>query len=67
MLGAELRTIREGQGLSLRAAAERAGLSREALSSLERGARYPTLRTLEALCTVLNIRIVITPEETIIE
>lgn len=67
MLGAELRLIRESQGLSIRDLASRAGLSAEAVSAIERGARYPNLSTLESLASVLEVTVVIGPDETIIE
>jgi len=67
MLGQELRAIREKRGLSLAEIAAASGISREALGAVERGDRYPTLRTLEALCECLNLHILIGPSETIIE
>lgn len=67
MLGAELRRARERAGLGVRELATLAGLSPEAVSAIERGRRYPSLQTLEALAHALNIRIVIGPDETIIE
>jgi transcriptional regulator with XRE-family HTH domain len=67
MLGQELRVIRERRGLTVRTAAGLASISAEALSALERGDRYPSLRTLESLAEVLRIRIVIGPDETVVE
>jgi transcriptional regulator with XRE-family HTH domain len=67
MLGAELRQAREKRGLSVRELARAAGLSAEAVSAIERGQRYPSLRTLECLAAALQITIVIGPEETILE
>lgn len=67
MLGTDLREVRLQQGLSIRELAEKAGLSKEAVSSVERGAKYPTLHTLECLAAALQIRIVIEPQETIVE
>lgn len=67
MLGDELRQTREKQGLSVREVARLAGLSAEAVSAIERGQRYPSLRTLEGLAQALRITIVIGPEETILE
>lgn len=67
MLGGEIRSVREARGLSIREAAEHAGLSAEALSAVERGARYPSLHTLELLAAALDVRFIIGPDETIIE
>lgn len=67
MLGDELRQAREREGLSVREAARLAGLSAEAVSAIERGQRYPSLRTLECLAQALQITIVIGPDETILE
>jgi len=67
MLGSDLREARLQRGLSIREIAEAAGLSKEAVSSVERGAKYPNLHTLECLATALQIRIVIDPLETIVE
>jgi transcriptional regulator with XRE-family HTH domain len=67
MLGGELRLLRERQGLSLREVARQAQISPEALSSIESGKRYPSLRTLEALAGALRIQVIIGPEETTIE
>lgn len=67
MLGAELRQVREGRGLGIRELARLAGLSYEAVSAIERGVRYPSLQTLERLAGALRIRIVIGPDETILE
>lgn len=67
MIGAELKSVRERRGLGLRELAALAGLSAEAVSAVERGSRYPSLPTLEALAAVLEIRIVVGPIETVIE
>lgn len=67
MLGEELSLIRERRGLSIRDLSAESGVSREAISAIERGVRYPSLQTLEALAHVLNISIVIGPSETVIE
>lgn len=67
MLGDEVRAIRERKGLTLRDCAEKAGISREALSGVERGTRYPSLRTLEALASCLGVSFIVGPVETIIE
>ena len=67
MLGQELRAVRERRGLSIRETARRAGISSEAISDIERGLRYPTLRSLEALAHVLDLCIEIGPDETIVK
>lgn len=67
MLGEELSLIRERRGLSIRDLSAESGVSREAISAIERGVRYPSLQTLEALAHVLNISIIIGPSETVIE
>lgn len=67
MLGAELRVIRERQSLTLRSLATMTGLSPEAISSVERGGRYPSLRTLECLAEGLHIFIIIGPVDTTLE
>lgn len=66
-LGRELRALREGRGLSARYAAGMAGLSPSALTSIERGERYPSLETLEALCGVLRVTVIVGPRETFLE
>lgn len=67
MIGTEIRELRLSKGLSVREAAQRAGISAEALSAIERGARYPSLNSLERLATALDVRFVIGPDETVIE
>jgi transcriptional regulator with XRE-family HTH domain len=67
MIGEELRAIREKRGVSARTMAREAGISSSTLQAIESGARYPSLRTLEALAECLRISIVIGPAETIIE
>lgn len=67
MLGEDLSLIRERRGLSIRDLAAESGVSREAISAIERGVRYPSLQTLEALARILNISVIIGPTETVIE
>lgn len=67
MLGMELREIRERLGLSQAQVGKAAHVSREAIATIERGERYPNLRTLEGIASCLRIRIVIGPQETHIE
>ena len=63
-LGPALQAVRISRGHSLRETAEKAGLSVEAVSAVERGVRYPSLRTLECLAMALNITIVVGPKKT---
>ena len=67
MIGPELRAVREQLGITREACAEAGGLSLSVLEKLERGDRYPSLRTLEALAACLGVSIIITPTETYIE
>jgi transcriptional regulator with XRE-family HTH domain len=67
MLGKEIRDIRERRGLSQADVAKRAGVSREAIAAIERGERYPNLRTLEGIAECLGVTFVIGPKETHIE
>lgn len=52
-IGARLRALREGRGLSQDRAAARAGLARSTVSEAERG-RNPTLHTLVRLLRVYD-------------
>jgi transcriptional regulator with XRE-family HTH domain len=56
-VGGRLRLLREQQGLSLRAVAERCGLSINAISLIERGENSPTVSSLHRLATALNVPI----------
>jgi transcriptional regulator with XRE-family HTH domain len=67
MLGKDLRHARKEVGLGVRELARITELSPEAISAIERGHRYPSLQTLETLVGPLRIRIVIGPDETIVE
>jgi transcriptional regulator with XRE-family HTH domain len=67
MLGRELCDARERRGLSIRELSAESGVSREAISAIERGDRYPSLQTLEALAHALNISVIIGPDETVVE
>lgn len=66
-LGTEIRAVRERKVLSLRECAETSGVSRGALAAVERGRRYPSLKTLEALAECLGVTFVIGPRDTILE
>jgi transcriptional regulator with XRE-family HTH domain len=67
MLGTDLRAAREERGLSVPAVAHAAGLSLSSLYAIERGDRYPSLATLEALAECLQVTVVIGPHETTVE
>jgi len=56
-VGLRLRTLREQRGFSMRALAERCGLSINAISQIERGENSPTVATLHRLSTALNANI----------
>jgi transcriptional regulator with XRE-family HTH domain len=56
-VGLRLRSLRDQQGFSLRALAERCGLSINAISLIERGENSPTVSTLHRLSTALNVPI----------
>ncbi len=56
-VGQRIRTIRERQRLSLRALAERSGLSFNAISLIERGENSPTVSSLHLLATALRVPI----------
>jgi transcriptional regulator with XRE-family HTH domain len=55
VVGANLRAARTQHGLSLSETARRAGIGKGTLSELEAGRRNPTLETLYALATVLDV------------
>jgi HTH-type transcriptional repressor of puuD len=52
-----LRELRDERGLSQRALAEKAGISREYLSRLETGRQDPTLSTLEKIARALKVTV----------
>jgi transcriptional regulator with XRE-family HTH domain len=52
-----LRQLRNERGLSQRALAEKAGISREFLARLETGRQDPTLSTLEKIAKALKVRV----------
>ena len=56
-LGPRIRGVRERQKLSLRALADRCGLSTNAISLIERGENSPSIATLHKLATALGMRI----------
>lgn len=53
-----VRQTREAQGLSMLAVAERAGLSQQMVSYVERGIRKPSLETLVRIAHVLELDLV---------
>jgi Predicted transcriptional regulator len=56
-LAMRIREERERQGLSMLAVAERAGLSQQMVSYVERSMRNPSLGTLIRVCDVLKLDI----------
>lgn len=55
--GARLQSLRKEQSISQEKLAELSGLHRTYISSLERGARNPTITTLNSIAKALNIEI----------
>jgi XRE family transcriptional regulator, regulator of sulfur utilization len=56
-VGARVRELREARGVSLNSLARAAGLGKGTLSELEAGIRNPTLATLFAITTALDVPI----------
>ena len=56
-VGVRIRALRNAQGLSLQALAERCGLSANAISRIERGENSPTVSSLHRLATTLGVPI----------
>jgi transcriptional regulator with XRE-family HTH domain len=56
-VGKKLRLVREEQGLSQRELAQRAGISTNAISLIERDETSPSVSTLQNLAAALNIKI----------
>jgi transcriptional regulator with XRE-family HTH domain len=56
-VGARIRSIRKQQKVSLRALADRCGLSANAISLIERGENSPTVSSLRRLSAALNVPI----------
>lgn len=56
-VGKQIRKLRLRQGLSLRALAERGGMSANAISLIERGENSPTVSTLHQITMALNVSI----------
>lgn len=57
-MGATLRDLREGRGMSARQLAERADLSAPMISRIETGSVSPSIATLEALASALDVPLV---------
>lgn len=56
-VGKQIRKLRISRGLSLRALADRGGMSANAISLIERGENSPTVSTLHQLTTALDVSI----------
>ncbi len=54
-IGAKIRQVRMGQGLTLRQVAEKVGLTRAAISQIERDRSNPSIGTLKAIADALGI------------
>jgi transcriptional regulator with XRE-family HTH domain len=57
-VGQRIRSLRERQGLTLRALAKRCGLSITAISQIERGENSPTVSSLHMLAAALGVSII---------
>ena len=55
LFGKKIQTIRKARGLSQEALAERAGISAQYVSNIERGKENPTLDMLFLLCDALKV------------
>jgi transcriptional regulator with XRE-family HTH domain len=55
-VGANVRQIREGQGISQEELADRAGIHRTYISGVERGIRNPTVTVLEKIAKALKVK-----------
>ena len=55
-VGNKLRTVREERGLSQRELAQRAGISTNAISLIERDENSPSVSTLQSLAAALNVK-----------
>ena len=56
-LGAQVRRLRKARRMSIETVAQRADVSIGLVSQIERGLSSPSLKTLRALCSVLNVPI----------
>jgi transcriptional regulator with XRE-family HTH domain len=57
MINERLKKIRKEQGLSLRALAEKSGISKSTLNDIENGKSNPTTETLAKIAKALNIKV----------
>lgn len=57
-IGVRIRQIRNRHGLSMRALANGAGLSTNAISKIERGVSSPTVSSLQSIASALNVSMV---------
>ncbi|MDP3495567.1 MAG: helix-turn-helix transcriptional regulator [Hyphomonadaceae bacterium] len=55
-VGANLRRVREAQGISQEDLADRAGLHRTYVSGVERGVRNPTVKVLDKTAKALKVK-----------
>ena len=55
-VGANLRRVREAQGISQEDLADRAGLHRTDVSGVERGVRNPTVKVLEKIEKAMKVK-----------
>ncbi len=55
IIGANIRRLREAQGVSLSGLARHSGIAKATLSALESGSSNPTIATLEALSAALHV------------
>jgi transcriptional regulator with XRE-family HTH domain len=55
-LGASVRSLREGMGLSQEELADRAGLHRTYVGCIERGEKNPTILTVMRISSALGVR-----------
>ena len=57
LIGARIKSLRQGKGLTQEALAEKSGISSKYLSSIERGKENPTLDTLIQLAKALKVEL----------
>jgi len=57
-IGTKIKKLREGQGITQRQLAKKAGLSREGISYIETSAKTPTLESRKKIAKALGVEIV---------
>lgn len=57
-IGIKIRKLREGQGITQRQLAKKAGLSREGIAYIETNARTPTLLSRKKIAKALGVEII---------